>query len=131
MVTKAKFEITRNRRGYTGIFDSGASDVIIRFSEAGQYLEGVTQSSNPSIALKFLRTGVTSGNQFGMLGFESDPDGGWDFWRKDFKSHLPNFRNAEEEIEQSWCIDEDDWFFNHSKVHESECAPLSMGRWMS
>jgi len=54
---------------------------------------------NPSIALKFLRSGVTSGNQFGMIGFETDPEGGWDFWQKDFKSHLSNFRNAEEEIE--------------------------------
>ena len=99
VVTKAKFEITDTSRGYTGIFDSGASDVIIRFSETGQHLEGVTQSLNPSIALKFLRSGVTSGNQFGMIGFETDPEGGWDFWQKDFKSHLSNFRNAEEEIE--------------------------------
>ena len=55
-MTKAKFVPTQNDRGYTGIFESGADDVIIRFSEAGQYLEGHTTSLNPSIALKFLRS---------------------------------------------------------------------------
>ena len=34
VVTKAKF-IPANNRGYTGIFESGADNVLIRFSEAG------------------------------------------------------------------------------------------------
>ena len=75
---------------------------------------------------------MTSGNQFGMVGFDNIPDGRFDFWKKPFMSHLPSFKNNWEEVEQSMCINEDwDWFFNHSKVHKSECAPLSMGRWMS
>ena len=24
-----------------------------------------------------------------------------------------------------------DWFLDNSKIHQSECEPLSMGRWMS
>ena len=132
VVTKGRFEAFDNERGYTGIFASGAEDVVIRFSDAGQYLEGVTESINPSIALKFLRSGVTSGNQFGMIGFDNAEPGQFDFWRSNFKSHLPSFKNNEEDIEQSMCINEDDdWIFNNAKVHESECAPLTMGRWMS
>ena len=88
-----------NRRGYTGIFKSGADDVILRFSTSGQHLDGVTDSINPSIAIKFLRTGVISGNQFGMLGFDNHFSGQWNFWRRNFKTHLPNFKNSMEEIE--------------------------------
>ena len=133
VVTKGRFEAFDNERGYTGIFASGAEDVIIRFSDAGQYLEGVTESINPSIALKFLRSGVTSGNQFGMLAFETtEAERPFDFWRSNFRSHLPSFKNNEEDIEQSMCInEEDDWIFNNAKVHKSECTPLTMGRWMS
>ena len=74
VVTKAKFVPFRSvvrRRGYTGIFKTGADDVILRFSTSGQHLEGVTNSLNPAIAIKFLRSGVISGNQFGMLGFDN------------------------------------------------------------
>ena len=62
VVTKAKFVPVPKNKGFTGIFESGADDVIIRFSEAGQHLDGVTKSLNPAIALKFLRSGVTSDN---------------------------------------------------------------------
>ena len=99
MVTKAKFVPRVTNAGYTGIFESGADDVIIRLSTAGQHLEGVTNSINPAIALKFLRSGVTSGNQFGMLSFDNTQDGEWDFWRSNFRSHIPGFKNTEEEIE--------------------------------
>ena len=78
IVTKAKFvpfERNVRKRGYTGIFESGADDVIIRFSTSGQHLEGVTKSINPAIAIKFLRSGVVSGNQFGMLGFDNVRNG--------------------------------------------------------
>ena len=67
-----------------------------------------------------------------MVSFESGPETQWDFWANDFKSHLPSFKNEDEEIEQSMCInEEEDWIFNHSEIHRSECTPLSMGRWMS
>ena len=35
VVTKAKFIVTSRDRGYTGIFSTGAEDVILRFSETG------------------------------------------------------------------------------------------------
>ena len=60
-------------RGYTGIFKSGAENVIIRLSETGLHLDGVSGSMNPSAAFKFLRDGVLSANQFGMVAFENDP----------------------------------------------------------
>ena len=131
VVTKARFVPTQNNRGYTGIFESGADDVIIRFSETGQQLEHQTKALNPSIALKFLRSGVTSGNTLGMVQFETDIANGWDFWKNDFTTHLPNFKNSENEIEQSTCQRQDEFFYDHSEVHESECAPLSMGRWLN
>ena len=94
VVTKGKFVVTNRERGYTGIFARGAKDVIIRFSEAGQHFEGITKSLNPSIALKFLRSNVTSANTFGMISFDPEEEGKWDFWREDFRTHLPNFGNA-------------------------------------
>ena len=62
-------------------------------------MQGVTKSVNPSIAIKFLRSGVTSANQFGMVSFDNIPDGRFDFWKKPFMSHLPSFKNNEEEVE--------------------------------
>ena len=61
----------------------------------------MTKSVNPSIAIKFLRSGVTSANQFGMVSFDNIPDGRFDFWNKKqtFKSHIPGFKNNEEEYE--------------------------------
>ena len=103
VVTKARFVATQNDRGYTGIFESGADDVIIRFSETGQHLEGHKEALNPSIALKFLRSGVTSGNTLAMVQFEDDIENGWDFWKNNFTTHLPNFKNSDNEIEQSIC----------------------------
>lgn len=63
IVTKARFVPNEHSdRGYSGIFESGSDEVIVRFSEAGQHLDGISQSVNPSIALKFLRSGVNSAN---------------------------------------------------------------------
>ena len=64
-------------------------------------MQGVTKSLNPSIALKFLRSGVTSANQFGMVSFDNIPDGRFNFWHKEqtFKTHLPSFKNDEEKFE--------------------------------
>ena len=66
-----------------------------------------------------------------MVGFDNGKIGQFDFWKDNFRSHLPSFKNSEEDIEQSMCKDDGDFFFNYSKVHKSECAPLSVGRWMS
>ena len=73
IVTKARYVPLDQsfERGYSGIFDSGADEVILRFSEAGQILQGVSQALNPSVAMKFLRNNVNSANQFGMVGFDN------------------------------------------------------------
>ena len=104
--------------------------MIIRFSETGQHLEDHKEALNPSIALKFLRSGVTSGNTLGMVQFETDVENGWDFWKNNFTTHVPNFRNSLE-MEKSICEREDEFFYDHSIVREDECAPLSVGRWLN
>jgi hypothetical protein len=43
-----------------------------------------SSAANPSIALKFLRSGVSSANQFGMVSFEGTNS--WDFFANDFMS---------------------------------------------
>jgi len=69
LVAKASFRPTQDPedRLYTGIFKSGSDDAIIRLSDADLGVPGLSPGVNPSFAIKFLRTGVPSGNQFGML----------------------------------------------------------------
>ena len=118
IVTKAQyvpFSQNVEARGYTGLFQSGAQDVIIRFSEAGQHLDGITPSVNPSIALKFLRSGITSGNQFGMVAFETEQEGQWNFWENDFQTNLQSF--SESDSKENVCIATDgSEIFDPSKV---------------
>lgn len=100
VVTKARFVVTNNNQDYTGIFEGGADNVLIRFSESQQHLAGVTNSVSPSFALKFLRTGVVSANAFAQVAFDHPPEeASFDFWRDDFLSHIPNFRNSEQQLE--------------------------------
>ena len=62
--------------------------MVIRLSDADLYIPGLsTHGWNPSFAVKFLRDGVSSANQFGMVEFE--PTGEWDFFGTDFQSMLP------------------------------------------
>jgi len=53
---------------YTGIYDTGADEVIMRMSETGMLHE---QSSGlmPSVAFKILRDGVASDNVVAMPSF--------------------------------------------------------------
>ena len=131
IVTRAKFVPggMASERGYSGIFASGSDEVIVRFSDAGQRLDGVSESINPSIALKFIRDGMTSANQFGMIGFDTIPSGMWDFWQTDFRSNLPDFKNSNSR--DNICLSSGAELYDHSSVNSDECAPLSMGRWMS
>ena len=46
-----------------------------------------------------MRSGITSGNQFGMVAFENDIHDSWDFWKNDLRTYLPSFKNTGEEIE--------------------------------
>ena len=70
--------------------------MLIRFSETGLHVDGITSSMNPSVAFKMLRSEVSSANQFGMIAFENSPEDGmeWDWFGKDLLNHLPNFKET-------------------------------------
>ena len=64
--------------------------MIIRFSDADVIVPELSHGLNPSVAFKFLRDGVSSANQFGMVAFETETqEGEWDFFSHNFQSHLP------------------------------------------
>jgi len=67
IVAKAKFTPVTNDDGnyelpYTGIFESGSEHMIVRLSETGRIIPGVTKGLQPSVAMKFLRNGMKSAN---------------------------------------------------------------------
>ena len=98
VVGKAVFTVNSAAQSkYTGIFKSGADDVIVRFSETGLHVDDITSSMNPSVAFKFLRNGVHSANQFGMIHFEGDqaPGQEWNWWGKPLLTYLPAFREED------------------------------------
>ena len=88
LVAKAEYTATAAGKLYSGIFSSGDDSAIIRLSDADLHVPGVSPGWNPSFAIKFLRDGMASANQFGMLQFEHIEDN-WDFFGNDFQSHLP------------------------------------------
>ena len=88
LVAKAEF-IPATGHPYTGIYASGAQNVIVRFSETDVVGDTFSNSANPSIALKFLRNSQESANTFGMVSFEGTNT--WDFLANDFTSQLPMF----------------------------------------
>jgi len=65
-----------------------------------------------------------------MVQFEDDIENGWDFWKNNFTTHLPNFKNSENDFD-NMCQRQGEFFYDHSEVREDECAPLSMGRWLN
>lgn len=89
LVAKAEF-IAYPNSTYTGIFE-GADNVLIRLSATDIVADGISGSTNPSIALKFLRDGEDSGNQFGMVSFEGTTS--WNFFENPFMTHLPVFEH--------------------------------------
>jgi len=67
IVAKARFIPVTDEDGsyefpYTGIFESGAEHMIVRLSETGRIIPGVTKGLQPSVAFKFLRNGINSAN---------------------------------------------------------------------
>ena len=62
VVATAEFNILQNDLNYTGIFASGAKNVVVRLSEADITHDDFSHGANPSVALKFLRSGVHSAN---------------------------------------------------------------------
>ena len=111
--------------GYTGLFRSGSDSVLIRFSD-DFHVDGITTAVNPSLAMKFLRDGMPSGNQFGMVSFEGDPDEEepWNWFAYDLSNHLPQFEANEENTCASGRLD-------RSQVYDGECGPQTAAKWNS
>lgn len=101
LVAKATFNTNTAGEAYTGLFTSGSDSAVIRLSDADLNVPGLSPGWNPSFGIKFLRDGMASANQFGMLQFEHIADN-WDFFGNDFQSHLP--------------------------VHEGDCGPNSFAK---
>jgi len=101
---------TDNDEGYTGVF-KGADHMIVRLSESDLLFDSST-GHNPSVALKFLRDGVESGNMFGMVNFEGLPTPTWDFFANDFRSHLPQHQSeCGNETVAKWAAQSTPWIY--------------------
>lgn len=110
----AKAEFIAEPNSYTGVFQ-GSDSVIIRMSESGLHVDDITHTVNPSIALKFLRDGTTSANQFGMITFEEAVGvQTWDWFAKDLFSHVETFESHDDEIEDP-----------------TECVPKTVARFFA
>lgn len=97
---------------------------MIRFSD-DFFVEGLSGNVKPSLAIKFLRDGVKSGNQFGMVSFDGDADEDepWNWWAYELHNHLPQF-NADSENTCS-----DSGVLDRSQTYSGECGPQTAGRW--
>ena len=71
--------------GYSGIQDTGAEDIIMRFSETGMIHED-SKGLKPSVAFKFLRDGEASDNIVAMPSF--DNSGNWNFLKEPFQTRV-------------------------------------------
>eukprot|EP01126_Amoeba_proteus_P062097 TRINITY_DN839_c0_g1_i8.p1 TRINITY_DN839_c0_g1~~TRINITY_DN839_c0_g1_i8.p1 ORF type:complete len:341 (-),score=42.78 TRINITY_DN839_c0_g1_i8:67-1089(-) len=89
VIGSGKIDIHDNPFNYTGIFASGASEVIIRLSAAK---EPATQLGDgclaPGIALKILRSGVPSANVFSMYSLLGQNS--FNFFKHDLSNHPPD-----------------------------------------
>jgi hypothetical protein len=88
-----KFVPVTNNEGYTGCF-RGVDHGIIRLSAAIQpdYTKTTAAGADgnfvPGFGLKFLRSGVPSGNLVAM--FSVDGQKSWNFFENDFSNHIPD-----------------------------------------
>jgi len=90
VIATARFDITANPHHYTGVLGSGSEYVILRFSSA--YEQSTTEGAGclcPSLALKFLRTGIHSANTFAMYTFDGQDT--FNFFEHDLSTHPPEF----------------------------------------
>lgn len=72
---------------YTGLY-SGDSEGLLRFSE-GNFLLPETTGLTPTLALKFLRDGISSVNHLANVNFE--PTSSWNFFKNHFHTKVPFF----------------------------------------
>jgi len=90
VVSQGKLTITNNPLNYTGIFASGADNIIIRMSTAQQPTsEGGNVTFLPALVIKYLRDGVPSANSFAM--FSLLGQNSYNFFKHDLSNHVPIF----------------------------------------
>lgn len=88
-----KFVPVSNNEGYTGCF-RGVDNGIIRLSAAIQpdYTKTTAAGADgnfvPGFGLKFLRSGVASGNLVAMYSVDGQPS--WNFFENIFSNHIPD-----------------------------------------
>jgi len=75
---------------YTGIYDGGATNGIIRLSE-GNNIFPESSGLTPTMALKFLIDGEPSTNILANTSFE--PSNSWNFFANDFRTRVDFFEN--------------------------------------
>lgn len=73
---------------YTGLYDGGSDVGLLRLSE-GNFILPDTPGLTPSLAIKFLRTGMESVNQLANVSFE--PTDSWNFFENHFHTRVNFF----------------------------------------
>lgn len=73
---------------YTGVYNGGSSNAIIRMSESN-FLLDEAPGLTPSLAIKVLRDGMESVNQLANVSFE--PTDSFNFFANNFHSHVELF----------------------------------------
>lgn len=73
---------------YTGIYDGGSDLGLLRLSE-GNFLLPEAPGLTPTMAIKFLRDGISSVNFLANTNFE--PSTSWNFFANHFHTRIPFF----------------------------------------
>jgi len=90
LMASATWTVVPNSLGYTGIFNSGSTDLMVRFSSGNEpQTAGNSSGMIAAVAFKFLRNGVSSANihTLGNVG----PQDSFNFFAHDFSNHQPDF----------------------------------------
>jgi len=91
VIAQARFDVTTNASGYTGIFASGCDSAIIRFSLAKPPGDSSCTDSclTPGISVKFLRNGVPSATMLGLFNLLGQSS--FNFFAHDLSTQPPDF----------------------------------------
>ena len=90
MIAKAKFVVTDPK--YSGLFSTGCDNVLLRASLAKAPLDPATVTNDnipvivPAISIKFLRSGVASGDLMAM--FSLDGQNSYNFFQNTLSNHI-------------------------------------------
>jgi len=90
VLSQGKLIIKNNPKNYTGIFVSGADNIILRMSLAAEPV--VTAGEVvflPGLVVKYFRDGIPSSNTFAM--FSLLGQNSYNFFKHDLSNHVPSF----------------------------------------